>query len=141
MQVYDFSVRTHDGRDQSLGDYAGSVLLVVNTASQCGLTPQYSGLQTLHAEYEGRGLRVLAFPCNQFGRQEPGDDDAIQTFCETNYGVTFPVFSKIDVNGDTAHPLYRYLTGLGEPSPIQWNFTKFLFDREGRFVQRFEPPV
>jgi glutathione peroxidase len=139
--VYDFSVTDHQGQERSLKDYAGSVLLIVNTASKCGLTPQYEGLQALYTQYGDKGLQVLAFPCNQFGEQEPGTNAEIQAFCQTNYGVTFPVFSKIDVNGETAHPLYQYLTGLAEPGPIQWNFTKFLFDRDGQFVARFEPRV
>lgn len=141
MTLYDFTVRTHDGGQASLADYRGRPVLVVNTASECGLTPQYAGLEELHRRYGPEGLAVLAFPCNQFGQQEPGSDAEIQTFCQTRYGVTFPVFGKLEVNGEGADPLYQYLTSLAEPGPIQWNFTKFLFDRAGNFVARFEPPV
>jgi len=140
--VFDFSATSLDGRDVALKDFAGNVLLVVNTASQCGFTPQYEGLQQLQQTFGPRGFAVLGFPCNQFGRQEPGDANAIATFCETNYSVTFPLFAKIDVNGDNAHPLYRFLKEerpglLG--SSIKWNFTKFLVDHKGQVVARHAP--
>ncbi len=139
--IYRFTVKTHDHGTKSLADYEGRVLLVVNTASQCGYTPQYEGLQKLYGELEGKGLQVLAFPCNQFGKQEPGDDETIQQFCQVNYHVGFPVFSKIDVNGPGADPLYQYLTKLDPPGDIKWNFTKFLFDRQGNYLGRFESAV
>ncbi len=139
--LYDFVVKTHDGSTKQLKDYQGSVVLVVNTASRCGYTPQYAGLQDLDTQYGDSGLKVLAFPCNQFGQQEPGTNEDIQAFCQVNYGVKFPVFAKIDVNGDNADPLYQYLTGLEPAQPIQWNFTKFLFGRDGRFIGRYEPKV
>jgi len=143
--VHDFSAQTIDGTDKALKDYAGKTLLVVNVASQCGLTPQYAGLQTLYEQYRGRGLEVLGFPCNQFGSQEPGTEGQIKTFCETRFGVTFPLFAKLDVNGAARHPLYAYLTtqatqpdGAGD---IQWNFAKFLVDKSGHVVARFSPTV
>ena len=118
-------------------------MLIVNTASQCGFTPQYAGLEELHSKYHEKGLEVLGFPCNQFGKQEPGGDGEIGQFCEKNYGVRFPMFAKIDVNGENAHPLYRFLTrarrGLFGTSSIKWNFTKFLIDRQGRVVARYAP--
>jgi glutathione peroxidase len=142
--VYGFSAETLDGRATSLGDFKGKVLLIVNTASQCGFTPQYAGLEKLYQTYKERGLEVLGFPCNQFGAQEPGTAADIGAFCERNYGVTFPMFAKIDVNGDQAHPLYQFLKkekpGLLGPlggGSIKWNFTKFLVDRSGRVVARF----
>jgi glutathione peroxidase len=142
-QLYAFSARTLDGQDTSLDRYRGKVLLIVNTASECGYTPQYAGLQALHDQYAARGLEVLGFPCNQFGKQEPGDAAQIGTFCAKNYGVTFQMFDKIEVNGDTAHPLYRYLTsvapGLLGLQAIKWNFTKFLVDRDGKVVERYAP--
>jgi len=138
-------MKTIDGKDQSLDVYRGQTLLVVNVASQCGLTPQYAALQRLHQEYAGRGFAVLGFPCNQFGAQEPGNEEEIASFCELNYGVTFPMFAKIDVNGDNAAPLYRLLKkarpGLLGSEAIKWNFTKFLVDRNGKVIQRFEPEV
>lgn len=137
--LHDFQVKTIDGADKSLADYRGKALLVVNVASQCGLTPQYSKLQALYAAHAAEGVEVLGFPCNQFMGQEPGTEGEIKTFCETSYGVTFPLFSKIEVNGPGAHPLYQWLeseTGGGE---IQWNFEKFVIDREGRVVERFSP--
>ncbi len=141
--VYDFSARTIDGKTRKLADYRGKVLLVVNTASQCGFTPQYKGLEALYRKYKDKGLVVLGFPSNQFGAQEPGPDSEIAEFCEVNYGVTFPMFSKIDVNGDAAHPLYKYLTsekkGLLGSEAIKWNFTKFLVDRKGNVVERYAP--
>jgi len=141
--IYDIEVETLDGRSTTLRDYQGKVMLVVNTASQCGFTPQYAGLEALHKKYAERGLVVLGFPCNQFGKQEPGDEAAIGAFCEKNYGVTFPMHAKIEVNGPGAHPLYRKLTrekkGLLGTERIKWNFTKFLVDRGGRVVGRFGP--
>lgn len=141
MTVHEFSARTIDGRECALGDYAGKVLLIVNVASRCGFTPQYTGLQELYAKLHDRGFEVLAFPCNQFGAQEPGTEAEIQQFCDMNYHVTFPLFAKIDVNGDNAHPLYRYLKGerpgvLGTEA-IKWNFTKFLVDKDGNVVKRY----
>ena len=141
--LYDFSARTIDGEARPLRDYAGSVALVVNVASQCGLTPQYAGLQELYEAYRGRGLVVLGFPCNQFAGQEPGTEGEIKTFCETSFGVTFPLFAKIDVNGATRDPLYAYLTAEPTkpdgPGDVQWNFAKFLIDRSGRVAARFSP--
>jgi len=141
--VYDFSATTIDGKTRKLADYKGKVLLIVNTASKCGFTPQYKGLEELHKKYHGRGLVVLGFPSNQFGQQEPGPESEIAEFCELNFGVSFPLFAKVDVNGDAAHPLYRYLTkakpGLLGLEAIKWNFTKFLADREGRVVERYAP--
>jgi glutathione peroxidase len=138
----DFTATTIDGKDQDLGTYVGEVVLVVNTASQCGFTPQYAGLQQLQDTYAERGFTVLGFPCDQFGHQEPGTEDEIATFCESSFGVTFPMFAKVDVNGGDAHPLYRWLKDekrglLG--GAIKWNFTKFLVDREGHVVDRFAP--
>ena len=140
MSIYDFSATLNNGTDQSLAAYKGKVLLIVNTASKCGFTPQYKGLQELYAKYRDRGLEVLGFPCDQFGHQEPGNDDEIKSFCELNYGVSFPLFSKVEVNGDDAHPLYKFLKGekggiLGDA--IKWNFTKFLVDKQGTVVERF----
>lgn len=139
--VHEFKARTIDGQDKSLGDYRGRAMLVVNVASQCGLTPQYSGLEELHKNFGGRGLSVVGFPCNQFGKQEPGTENEIKTFCESKYGVSFDLFSKIDVNGADQHPLYAYLTGEGAkfPGKITWNFEKFLIDRNGDVLQRFSP--
>ena len=130
-------------RKQSLADYRGQVLLVVNVASRCGMTPQYTGLEALYRKYKDRGFAVLGFPCNQFGAQEPGTEAEIQSFCSTNYDVTFPMFAKIDVNGADAHPLYAYLKGekpglLGTEA-IKWNFTKFLVGRDGKVVRRYAP--
>ena len=141
--IYDFSAKTLDGRDISLGDYKDKVLLIVNTASKCGFTPQYKGLEALYKKYKDKGLVVLGFPSNQFGAQEPGPESEIAEFCEMNYGVTFPMFSKVDVNGDAAHPLFKYLTttkkGLLGSEAIKWNFTKFLVDRQGKVVARYAP--
>lgn len=138
--VYDFSATTNLGVEQTLADYRGKVLLVVNTATKCGFTPQFKGLETVYNEYVDRGLIVLGFPCDQFGHQNPGSDDETASFCELNYGVTFPLFSEIEVNGDGAHPLYKWLKqekgGVG-PSKIKWNFTKFLIDTEGNVVKRY----
>jgi glutathione peroxidase len=140
--IYSFKATLNNGKTKSLADYKGKVLLIVNTASQCGFTPQYKGLQEIYAKYHARGLEVLAFPCNQFGHQEPGSDADIKSFCDLNYGVEFPIFGKIDVNGDSAHPLYKFLkekkSGLLGDS-IRWNFTKFLVDRQGDVVDRYAP--
>ena len=140
--IYDFSAMSLAGEDVPLKRFEGQVLLIVNTASACGFTPQYRGLEALQQELGPRGFSVLGFPCNQFGHQEPGDARAIEQFCNSNYGVSFPMFAKIDVNGDKAHPLYRYLKSeksglLG--SSIKWNFTKFLVDRSGHVVARHAP--
>jgi glutathione peroxidase len=143
MAIYDAQVDALDGSPATLGDFQGKALLIVNVASQCGLTPQYTGLQQLHEEYRDRGFAVLGFPCNQFGAQEPGTPGEIATFCETSYGVTFPLFEKIEVNGDGRHPLYQELTSHadddGEAGDIQWNFEKFLISRDGEVVRRFRP--
>jgi len=142
-ELYEIPVRTLDGQATTLAPFKGQVLLIVNTASRCGFTPQYEGLEALHREYGSRGLTVLGFPCNQFGEQEPGDADEIANFCSTSYGVSFPMFEKVDVNGPNAHPLYRLLKGeatgvLGSES-IKWNFTKFLVSRTGEVVSRRAP--
>lgn len=141
--LYDFSATTLDGAEQSLADYRGQLALIVNVASQCGFTPQYTGLEALYREYRDRGFVVLGFPCDQFGHQEPGDADEIRTFCTTNYDVTFPLFAKIEVNGANAHPLYRFLKaeapGVLGSEAIKWNFTKFLVNREGHVVRRYAP--
>ena len=143
--VYDFSAQGIDGKPVALADYRGKVLLIVNTASECGFTPQFAGLEKLWEEYASRGLAVLGFPCNQFGHQDPGSDGEIASFCATNYGVSFPMMSKIEVNGSGAHPLYKWLTaeapGLLGTKAIKWNFTKFLVDREGTVVERYAPNV
>ncbi|MBR1201571.1 MULTISPECIES: glutathione peroxidase [unclassified Bradyrhizobium] len=140
--VYDFTATSLTGDEVPLQRFEGQVLLIVNTASACGFTPQYKGLQELHAGLSPRGFAVLGFPCNQFGAQEPGDAKQIAAFCETNYAVTFPMFAKIDVNGSAAHPLYEHLkrekSGLLGPA-IKWNFTKFLVDRSGKVVARHAP--
>jgi glutathione peroxidase len=144
--VYDFSALSVDGHELPLAQYKGQVLVIVNTASKCGFTPQYAGLEALYKEYKDRGVVVLGFPCNQFGAQEPGTETEIAQFCELNYGVSFPIFSKIDVNGANAHPLYKFLKGekpgilgaIGMDS-IKWNFTKFLVDRAGNVVGRYAP--
>jgi glutathione peroxidase len=141
--LYTFSATALGGEVIDFSRYEGKVLLIVNTASQCGFTPQYAGLQQLHEKYAPRGLQVLGFPCNQFGHQEPGDASQIDAFCKQNYGVSFQMFEKIDVNGDSAHPLYRYLTGAAPGvlglEGIKWNFTKFLVDRNGHIVKRYAP--
>ena len=140
--IYDFTATSLAGEELPLKTFQGQVLLIVNTASACGFTPQYRGLQALHNELEPRGFSVLGFPCNQFGNQEPGDARQIEQFCESNYRITFPMFAKIDVNGANAHPLYQYLkqakSGL-LGSSIKWNFTKFLVDRSGKVVARHAP--
>jgi len=141
--IYGFSATLLDGRSVDLSTCRGHVVLIVNTASRCGFTPQYAGLEHLYRSYKDRGLVVLGFPCNQFGRQEPGSDDEISVFCQQNYGVSFPVFSRIEVNGPGAHPLYQFLKqsrrGFLGMARIPWNFTKFLVDRKGRVVARFAP--
>lgn len=143
MSIYDIPLQTLDGHPASLRSYEGKALLAVNVASKCGLTPQYEGLQRLHDTYSDRGFEVLGFPCNQFGGQEPGTAGEIQTFCTTNFGVTFPMFAKLDVNGPDAHPLYKELTkqadAEGEAGDIQWNFEKFLISPAGDVVIRFRP--
>ena len=166
MSVYDFTVKTKRGEDKSLADYKGKVLLIVNTASKCGFTPQFAELQKLYDAYKDKGLEILGFPCNQFAGQEPGTNDEVQQFCKLNYGVTFPIFAKGDVRGETAQPLFKYLTaqkkfaGFDMSHPvakplldalqksfpeylegdgIKWNFTKFLIDKNGEVVARFEP--
>lgn len=138
--LHDFKATSIDGTEVDLASYAGTVVLVVNTASECGFTPQYAGLQQLHVEYADRGFAVLGFPCDQFGHQEPGDDAQIAGFCERNFGVTFPMFAKVDVHGDDAHPLFEWIESQGDPErapSIKWNFTKFLLDADGRLVRRY----
>ena len=141
--IYDFTARALDGHELPLAQFRGRVVLIVNTASKCGFTPQYKGLEELYQQYRERGLTVLGFPCDQFGHQEPGSEGEIGAFCERNYGVTFPLFGKIEVNGPGAHPLYRWLSeqkrGLFGSARIKWNFTKFLVGRDGRVVARFAP--
>jgi glutathione peroxidase len=143
MNVYDFQATSLDGKPVDLAQYRGKALLIVNTASKCGFTPQYQGLETLHRELHGRGLEVLGFPCNQFGGQEPGSEEEIGAFCEKNYGVSFPMFAKVDVNGDQAHPLWQHLKseapGVLGTEGIKWNFTKFLIGRDGKVVKRYAP--
>ena len=143
MSVYDFDVTNTDGTTRSLRDYEDKVLLVVNVASKCGFTPQYAGLEELWKAYRDRGLVVLGFPCDQFGHQEPGTETEIEEFCQVNYGVTFPMFAKVEVNGDNAHPLYKWLKSEGKgilgSESIKWNFTKFLVDRDGQVVKRYAP--
>ena len=141
--VYDFEARQIDGQNIALSAFKGKAMLIVNTASQCGFTPQFGGLEELHKAYSEKGLVVLGFPCNQFGAQDPGQDSDIATFCQVNYGVSFPMMSKIDVNGPAAHPLYQWLSGeapglLGSKS-IKWNFTKFLVGKDGRVIRRYAP--
>jgi glutathione peroxidase len=143
MNVYDFQATGLDGKPVDLAQYRGKVLLIVNTASKCGFTPQYQGLEAVYRELHGRGLEVLGFPCNQFGAQEPGSEEEIGAFCEKNYGVSFPMFAKVDVNGDAAHPLWKHLKGeapgvLGTEG-IKWNFTKFLIGRDGKVAHRYAP--
>jgi glutathione peroxidase len=144
MNVHEFTVSDANGNEKSLADYQGKALLIVNTASKCGLTPQYADLQELYAAWQRRGLEIIGFPCDQFGHQEPGTNAEIQQFCQRNFAVTFPVMAKIEVNGLGAHPLYRYLT-TQKPSAagndIQWNFEKFLIDPAGNIVERFDPGV
>jgi glutathione peroxidase len=142
MNTTDFAPRLPDGTEQPLSSYAGKVLLIVNTASKCGFTPQYAGIEALYRKYRERGFEVLAFPCNQFGAQEPGDAEEIRNFCSLTYDVSFPLFAKIDVNGSNADPLWKHLKSqkgglLGDS--IKWNFTKFLVDRDGRVAERYAP--
>jgi len=142
MNIYDFTVKDAIGQDVSMKEYQGKVLLIVNTATGCGLTPQYAGLQDLYDTYKDQGFEILDFPCNQFANQAPGSDDEIKSFCETRFGVTFKIFHKIDVNGDNADPLFNFLKNeqggmLG--SNIKWNFTKFLVNKHGQVVKRFAP--
>lgn len=141
--LYDFTAALLDGEEIQLARYRGKVLLIVNTASACGFTPQYAGLEALYRKWRDRGLVVLGFPCNQFGAQEPGDAAAIGQFCQSNYAISFPLFAKIEVNGEHAHPLYAYLkheaAGLLGTEAIKWNFTKFLVNREGKVIERYAP--
>ncbi|MEZ5895907.1 MAG: glutathione peroxidase [Parvularculaceae bacterium] len=141
--IYEFSAKGIDGAAQSLADYRGKVLLIVNVASKCGFTPQYEGLQALYEKYRDQGFEILGFPCNQFGAQEPGTEAEIASFCTLTYGVDFPMFSKIDVNGADTHPLYQFLKtekpGLAGSQTIKWNFTKFLVGRDGKVIARFGP--
>ncbi len=143
MSIYEFSVKTISGLETKLEQYRGKTLLIVNVASRCGFTPQYEGLEKLYQNYQSQGLVVLGFPCNQFGAQEPGTESEIKQFCDTNYRVTFPLFSKVSVNGPEAHPLYNYLKkanpGILGTEAIKWNFTKFLVDKNGNVVKRFAP--
>ncbi len=140
--VHDFDAKTIDGKDKKLAEYKGHPLLIVNVASKCGLTPQYEGLEKLHREFASRGLRVLGFPANEFGAQEPGSDDEIKTFCTSNYGVEFDMFGKVVVKGAGIHPLFDYLTNKSKfAGDIMWNFNKFLVDKTGEVVARFEPQV
>ena len=141
--VYDFKAQGIDGKEVKLSKFKGKVLLIVNTASACGFTPQFAGLEDLHKEYGPRGLQVIGFPCNQFGSQDPGSNDEIAQFCQLNYGVSFPMMAKIDVNGSAADPLYRWLTseapGLLGSTAIKWNFTKFLVGKDGQVIKRYAP--
>ena len=141
--IYDFSVDDIHGKPVKLGKYRNKVMLIVNTASKCGFTPQYKGLEALYEKFHGKGLEILGFPCNQFGAQEPGTEDEIAQFCELNYGVTFPMFAKVEVNGGNAAPMYKYLKaerpGVLGSEAIKWNFTKFLVDRKGNVLARYAP--
>jgi glutathione peroxidase len=143
MNVHDFKVKKPDGSEQSLGEFTKGPVLIVNTASKCGFTPQYAGLEALHRKYGDKGLTILGFPCNQFGAQEPGNADEIANFCSLTYDVTFPMMAKVEVNGDGADPLYKHLKkakpGLMGTQAVKWNFTKFLVDRDGNVVERFAP--
>lgn len=143
--IYDFSAKTITGEDKSIAEFKGKVILVVNTASKCGFTPQFKGLEALYEQYKDKGFMVLGFPCNQFLSQDPGSDAEISEFCELNYGVTFPMFAKIDVNGPDAHPIFKHLAeeapGLLGSKAIKWNFTKFLVDQNGKVVQRYAPAL
>jgi glutathione peroxidase len=142
MGFYDYSAVRMDGTEVSMGDYKGKVVLVVNTASKCGFTPQFEGLEALYKKYNAQGLEIIGFPCNQFAHQDSGTNEEIHEFCKLNYGVTFTMFEKIEVNGENAHPLYKFLKSQkssDKGDDIQWNFTKFLIDREGNVVNRFEP--
>ncbi len=141
--VYDFSAKTIDGEEQSLDAYKGKTLLIVNVASKCGFTPQYTGLEAMYKKYRDQGLVVLGFPCDQFGKQEPGDEAEIKNFCSLTYDVDFPMFAKIDVNGEKTHPLYKFLKSEGKgflgTESVKWNFTKFLIDKNGHVVKRYAP--
>ncbi|WP_319519298.1 glutathione peroxidase [uncultured Martelella sp.] len=145
MTIYDFSAKSIDGSTVDLSDYKGHVLLIVNTASECGFTPQYEGLEELYRKYREQAFSVLGFPCNQFGGQEPGDEAEIATFCKTQFSVDFPMFAKVDVNGDDAHPLFKFLKkerpGFLGSGIIKWNFTKFLIGRDGEPIKRYAPTV
>ena len=141
--AYDFSAKTIDGEQKSLADFKGKALLVVNVASKCGFTPQYTGLEALYRKFKDRGIEVLGFPCDQFGHQEPGNEEEIKNFCSLTYDVSFPMFAKVDVNGAGAHPLYKWMkeekSGFLGTEGIKWNFTKFLIDRNGHVVKRYAP--
>ncbi|MET0659784.1 MAG: glutathione peroxidase [Steroidobacteraceae bacterium] len=143
MSVYDFEAKTIDGKQQKLDKFKGKALLVVNVASKCGFTPQYKGLEEIYRKYKSRGFEILGFPCDQFGHQEPGNEEEIKNFCSTQYDVSFPMFAKIEVNGDKAHPLYQYLKhekpGVLGTEKIKWNFTKFLVDKDGKVTERYAP--
>ncbi|MEF9951061.1 MAG: glutathione peroxidase [Clostridium sp.] len=144
MKLYDFKVNKLNGQEVSMEDYKGKVLLIVNTASKCGLTPQFEGLESLYKEYKDRGFEVLGFPCNQFANQEKGSNAEIHEFCQLNYGVSFTMFEKINVNGDEAHPLYKYLKSEAKgllTKEVKWNFTKFLIDNKGNVIKRYAPIV
>jgi len=141
MSLHDYTLPTIDGADQSLADFRGNVLLVVNTASACGFTPQYAGLEKLHETYAPRGFRVLGFPSNDFGKQEPGNEQEIKTFCSTRYQVTFPLFSKIAVKGPSKHPLYAFLTQAAPAGEVKWNFAKFLVGKDGNVIARYDSSV
>jgi glutathione peroxidase len=141
--LHDFSLRSLEGGELSLADFRGKAVLLVNVASKCGYTPQYKGLEAIYRQFKDRGFAVLGFPCNQFGEQEPGEDATIAEFCERNFGVSFPLFAKVDVNGADAHPLFKHLTsekkGLLGTGAIKWNFTKFLIGKDGRVIERYAP--
>lgn len=143
MSIYDFEVERIDGKREKLEDYRGKVLLIVNTASKCGFTPQYEGLEALFKKYGSRGFAVLGFPCNQFGGQEPGSNEEVASFCSLTFKTTFPLFAKVDVNGESAHPLFKYLKaeapGILGTEAIKWNFTKFLVGKDGKVLHRFAP--
>lgn len=144
MKFYDFKARKMNGQEVSMEDYKGKVVLVVNTASKCGLTPQFEELEALYKEYKDQGLEILGFPCNQFAKQDSGSNKEIHEFCQLNYGVSFTMFEKIEVNGEGAHPLYRFLKKEAKglfSSEIKWNFTKFLIDQNGRVIRRYAPTV
>jgi glutathione peroxidase len=143
--IYEFNPKNNKGELVSMKDYQGKILLIVNVASKCGFTPQYQGLENLYKKYSAQGFAILGFPCNQFGAQEPGTDNEIESFCQVNFGVTFPLFSKVDVNGDNADPLFQFLKkkqkGILNTEAIKWNFTKFLVDKNGNVVDRLAPQV
>ncbi len=144
MNFYDFGAKKMDGKEHSMKEYAGKVVVVVNTASKCGLTPQFKELEELYEKYNKDGLEIIGFPCNQFAAQDPGDNNDIHSFCQLNYGVSFPMYEKINVNGDEAHPLYKYLKNEAKGTlgnNIKWNFTKFLINKEGKVVKRVAPTV